>query len=1234
MKEIVTWAVHSRRRSQPVGKQRRILFWLAGGLGVIILALLLTLTVVAPRVINLESIKGQIQAEFTKTAGGDLDFERMDLSFFPRPRVIIRWATVEIPERARGTLRSLKICPEILPLFRGRLRVAKVSVEVPDFELPFPQMPGPRKKETRQNPFELLEKEASSLFGMLASHVPNLEVQIRKGSIVVVDRKRSVMTLQDLDARVILPPRGLKFRFTCGSNLWKDLSVEGTLDARTLDGKGHIELSRFQPHLLTDRLLTDTDFGCSESNLYLRVDVRTDGLRKFHGELKTSAPEIRVSRGKEESVLQVENMGASFSIEEDKIALSLDQLRVDHPRLSMTGSFLMDRAAPDVRLDLEARDLDLDSSRKAALCLLGDIRIVKDIFAYVRGGQLPVITFHSQGKTIGELGATNSIHIETRMEDGTVFVRGPDLMLEDVNADAVVSMGILEAKGADGRLGNSRGHDVTVRVGLKGGDALLHVDIKFLSDLKEVPDLLKRIVKNDAFVEEVSRTADVSGSARGRLILGESTKSVQATVDVSELNISGRYGRIPHVVKISKGTFFYAPDRISGEAVDGEVGQSSFSGMSYQLLLDKERQLVLKGGTATLSMDQIVPWLLSYRVLRNELDEFREDVKGEIKFTELTLEGPLLRPADWDFEATGSLENLDVATTLCPGTAALATGRFSADEEELSFTDVKARILDASFDASGVLNGYLTGLREADLDLRGRTGPEATQWISQSIDLPPAFKPRSPFNFADGKLLWSRNGETSFKGNAAFPEGVKVSIDVLQKPEELLVNGLSFQDKASRATLSFSQTKNAYGLKFTGNLTYGTLEKVFANNVAPDVNLKGDFLLNIRLDKPEHSKAQGYLEAKSLRIPYGWMAPIEIESLSLDASEKGIKVDNAHLKLEKTHISLEGDLDFSDEGLLFDMDLASEAIEWAAIERTLDRAEATGQQEMSSRLPVEGTVRCRAESFTYGQFTWQPLHASVTFARDTIRAAVTDADLCGIATLGALNITPQDTSLDFRLVSNDRDLAPTFPCLSETEREVTGRFNLTGEVKGEGKGDILIRSLKGRMEFSARDGQVYRDPVWSKIFSLLNVTEVFRGKKVDLGSDDLAYDTLAFKADLENGNLLIREFVLEGPTMGIAGQGSLDLVEKKGDITLLLAPLRTVDFIVEKTPVVSSIMGGKLLTVPVRVKGDWEDPQVTMLSATSVGTRLLGMLKNTLMLPVDIIEPAIPGERAEEDLPP
>jgi hypothetical protein len=285
-------------------------------------------------------------------------------------------------------------------------------------------------------------------------------------------------------------------------------------------------------------------------------------------------------------------------------------------------------------------------------------------------------------------------------------------------------------------------------------------------------------------------------------------------------------------------------------------------------------------------------------------------------------------------------------------------------------------------------------------------------------------------------------------------------------------------------------------MRFTGNLTCSTLDKILVSNVAPDISMKGDFMLNIRLDKPTFSKAQGHLEARDFSIPYSWMVPIRIEGLSLDASEKGIRVDSAHLILEESHLSLQGDLGFAPEGIRVDMDLASEGIKWDSIKKVIDRAKAekTVDEEAPSSWPrTEGTVRCRTESFTYGVFTWKPLQASVNFSPEDLRVAVTEADICGISTLGAVNLDGKDLSLDFRLIAKDGDLAPTFPCLSDTERQVTGRFDLIGHIHGTARGDEVVRALQGSLELSARNGSILQDPVLSKVFSLLNVTEMLRG---------------------------------------------------------------------------------------------------------------------------------------------
>ena len=439
-------------------------------------------------------------------------------------------------------------------------------------------------------------------------------------------------------------------------------------------------------------------------------------------------------------------------------------------------------------------------------------------------------------------------------------------------------------------------------------------------------------------------------------------------------------------------------------------------------------------------MDEVYPWLMSYESIRKGLEVFR-DVKGRIDLTKIRLDGPVTRPADWDFEAEATVENLNVATRLCPKPVPIASGRLGVTPEELSLNDVKAHLLDAPIVASGILYGYMRGLSKADIDLNGTIGSESFAWVSDDIiHLPPTLELRTPFPLANAKLVWNREGETSFKGDFMFPEGAKVSIDLVQGPQAFTLNGLSIRDQDSRATFSITRTGRSLGLRFTGNLTHSTMDKVLVSNVAPDLSMKGDFMLNIRLDKPSFSKAQGHLEAKDFSIPYSWMAPIRIEGLSLDASEKGIRVDSAHLILEESHISLQGVLGFAPEGIRVDMDLASEEIAWDTIERVIDRAKAekpVDEEAPSSWPGIEGTVRCRTEAFIYGPFTWRPLHASVTFTRDDLRVAATEADICGISTLGALNLDGEDLSLDFRLIAKDGDLEPTLPCLSDTERQVT-----------------------------------------------------------------------------------------------------------------------------------------------------------------------------------------------------
>ena len=83
------------------------------------------------------------------------------------------------------------------------------------------------------------------------------------------------------------------------------------------------------------------------------------------------------------------------------------------------------------------------------------------------------------------------------------------------------------------------------------------------------------------------------------------------------------------------------------------------------------------------------------------------------------------------------------------------------------------------------------------------------------------------------------------------------------------------------------------------------------------------------------------------------------------------------------------------------------------------------------------------------------------------------------------------------------------------------------------------------------------------------------------------------------------------------------------DVTALIAPLKTIDFFIKKIPIVRDILGGSLISIPVGIKGSLENPNVTPIPPSAVGSGLLGIIKRTLQLPVKIIQPVSPNKATQ-----
>jgi hypothetical protein len=435
-----------------------------------------------------------------------------------------------------------------------------------------------------------------------------------------------------------------------------------------------------------------------------------------------------------------------------------------------------------------------------------------------------------------------------------------------------------------------------------------------------------------------------------------------------------------------------------------------------------------------------------------------------------------------------------------------------------------------------------------------------------------------------------------------------------------MINELLIQDEESLALLSMGLKEDEFILDFAGNLTEATSKKIFSNMPYKGW-IKGDFTLHVLHDVPHSSTVRGTLKGKGIVLPWKREVPLTIDSILLNAEDNHINAETM-LVWGNEPVMLKGQLGEDEKGFFFDMDMFAEKLIWDTIRGSLDMKEkGMKRDEYLWEAPVRGALRVNADHFTFDTFTWSPLQADISFDRKLIGAEISRADLCGISFPGQIEVTARELSLDFHPAVENKELEPAFACLFDIRRYMTGRYDLEADIKSEGKREDVVSSLKGGLDFDAAEGRIYHYGLLAKILAFINVTEIFRGQMPDMVKEGFAYNTITAKTDILGSRLVLKEFVIDAASMEIAGQGNIDFIDKEVDLKVLVSPLKTVDFIIKKIPLITDIVGGTLVTIPVRVTGNIDDPDFAYLSPADIGSGLLGIMKNTLELPVEIIHP-------------
>jgi hypothetical protein len=393
-----------------------------------------------------------------------------------------------------------------------------------------------------------------------------------------------------------------------------------------------------------------------------------------------------------------------------------------------------------------------------------------------------------------------------------------------------------------------------------------------------------------------------------------------------------------------------------------------------------------------------------------------------------------------------------------------------------------------------------------------------------------------------------------------------------------------------------------------------------------------ELVLSGSLHQPDDWHYRVYGDMQSLIIDSkALVKPVTVESGSFelttevngDVPRKKIKFNPTKLTWADSRLTFAGDIGLVEEDTHLDSSISTDVSTWSQLEILLDYIEKKGSKpgRTTSNGGVRGTLKILTDKFVYDTFAVEPLKAEVTFEPQKAVIAIQQASLCGIDIRGLLNVYEQ--TLEVYLVPSavDQNLAPSAACITGEQQTATGSFNLSGELLAKSKPEDFQRSLSGALSFTAKDGRIFRLGLLAKILSILNVTEIYRGEVPDLTGEGFAYREMTASAEIKGGKILMQQCSIDGVSMGIACDGDIDFVEKKMDLTVLVAPFRTVDRIVDLIPLVGHVLGGKLISIPFKAKGDLKDPSVIPLSPMAVGSEVLGILERTLKLPITIIQP-------------
>jgi uncharacterized protein involved in outer membrane biogenesis len=191
------------------------------------------------------------------------------------------------------------------------------------------------------------------------------------------------------------------------------------------------------------------------------------------------------------------------------------------------------------------------------------------------------------------------------------------------------------------------------------------------------------------------------------------------------------------------------------------------------------------------------------------------------------------------------------------------------------------------------------------------------------------------------------------------------------------------------------------------------------------------------------------------------------------------------------------------------------------------------------------------------------------------------------------------------------------------EKSLSGDVKkINARIKGKGK-DVaeILKSLSGKISLDIQSGMMDQEKLKHGVHKLfgsgpgsLPLKDSTRSSFKKLSGDFIPKGEIF---ETEN-------FIFETDNRRTSIVGTFDLQKNKMDTVVGVAPLAKLDRFLTKIPLVGKILTAgdekSLLKTYYKVKGNFDDPEISAIPFTSLGKKVMGIFQGFLQTPVEILE--------------